>query len=85
MSILGCIYFLNLVLAWMLSYNVLLAFNFVFWVLFAGADNLVTKLTDKINTSSNHKLILAHLPLIMVCIEVGKVRSKKVNHHIWSH
>eukprot|EP00094_Tigriopus_californicus_P003842 TCALIF_03698-PA protein Name:"Similar to PI4KA Phosphatidylinositol 4-kinase alpha (Homo sapiens)" AED:0.07 eAED:0.07 QI:1/0.8/0.75/0.93/0.86/0.93/16/174/2161 len=43
----------------------------------SGADNLVTKLTDKINTSSNHKLILAHLPLIMVCIEgLGKLAEK---------
>ncbi len=31
---------------------------------------MVTKLTDKINTTSSHKLILAHMPLIMVCIEV---------------
>eukprot|EP00095_Tigriopus_kingsejongensis_P007429 maker-scaffold443_size169656-snap-gene-0.12 protein:Tk07429 transcript:maker-scaffold443_size169656-snap-gene-0.12-mRNA-1 annotation:"phosphatidylinositol 4-kinase alpha isoform x1" len=43
----------------------------------SGADNLVTKLTDKINSSNNHKLILAHLPLIMVCIEgLGKLAEK---------
>ena len=35
-----------------------------------GGDSLVSKLTDKITGASSHKLILAHLPLIMVCIEV---------------
>ena len=35
-----------------------------------GADTLVGKLTDKISKSTSHKLILAHMPLIMVCIEV---------------
>ena len=40
---------------------------------FSGGDNLVSKLTDKINTTSSHKLILAHMPLIMVCLEVLQV------------
>ncbi len=40
---------------------------------FLGADSLVTRLTDKINTASSHKLIIAHLPLILVCIEVVSI------------
>ncbi|CAB4064610.1 PI4KA [Lepeophtheirus salmonis] len=42
-----------------------------------GADSLVSKLTDKISTTSSHRLILAHMPLIMVCIEgLGKMSEK---------
>ena len=37
----------------------------------SGADTLVGKLTDKLNRPTSHKLILAHMPLIMVCIEVS--------------
>ncbi|QQP57675.1 Uncharacterized protein FKW44_002743, partial [Caligus rogercresseyi] len=41
------------------------------------ADSLVSKLTDKISTTSSHRLILAHMPLIMVCIEgLGKMSEK---------
>ena len=40
-----------------------------FSLFFAGADDLVHKLSDKINVSS-HKQLFAHLPLITVCIEV---------------
>ena len=47
-------------------------FNFL-----SGGDNLVSKLTDKITGTSSHKLILAHMPLIMVCIEgLGKLAEK---------
>ena len=41
----------------------------MFFTFFAGADDLVHKLSDKINVSS-HKQLFAHLPLITVCIEV---------------
>ena len=41
-----------------------------FFFCLKGGDSLVSKLTDKITGASSHKLILAHLPLIMVCIEV---------------
>ena len=38
---------------------------------------MVSKLTDKITGTSSHKLILAHMPLIMVCIEgLGKLAEK---------
>lgn len=37
---------------------------------FAGADKLCSRLSEKINSSHNHKLILAHMPLLMVCLEV---------------
>ena len=46
---------------------------------FSGADSLVTKLTDKISQTSSHKLILAHLPLILVCIEVQIRLNSKSN------
>ena len=37
----------------------------------------MSKLTDKITGTSSHKLILAHMPLIMVCIEgLGKLAEK---------
>ena len=39
---------------------------------FLGADTLVGKLSEKLNRSLNHKLVLAHMPLIMVCIEVRR-------------
>ena len=38
---------------------------------FSGADSLVGKLTERLNKTTHHKLILAHMPLIMVCIEVS--------------
>ena len=42
--------------------------------LVSGCDNLITKLTDRISNASSLKLILAHMPLIMVCIEVSLSR-----------
>ena len=43
-----------------------------------GADTLLTKLVDKIGATSSHgRLIVAHMPLIMVCLEgVGKLAEK---------
>ena len=45
---------------------------------FLGADTLLTKLVDKIGATSSHgRLIVAHMPLIMVCLEgVGKLAEK---------
>ena len=49
----------------------------LFFPYYIGGDSLVSKLTDKITSASSHKLILAHLPLIMVCIEgLGKLAEK---------
>ena len=46
---------------------------------FSGADSLVGKLTERLNKTTHHKLILAHMPLIMVCIEVSFiVRTNKL-------
>lgn len=39
--------------------------------MFSGADSLCGRLTEKINSNHNHKLILAHMPLLMVCLEVS--------------
>ena len=44
----------------------------------SGADTLLTKLVDKVSgATSTHRLIVAHMPLIMVCLEgVGKLAEK---------
>lgn len=38
---------------------------------FLGADNLCGRLMEKINSSNNVKQALAHMPLILVCMEVS--------------
>ena len=49
----------------------------ILFLLHIGADSLVTKLTDRITASSSHRLIVAHLPLILVCIEgLGSLAEK---------
>ncbi|VVC31966.1 Hypothetical protein CINCED_3A020388 [Cinara cedri] len=43
----------------------------------AGADNLCGRLMEKINSSNNVKQALAHMPLILVCMEgLGKLSEK---------
>jgi len=38
-----------------------------------GADNLCGRLMEKINSSNNVKQALAHMPLILVCMEVFSI------------
>ncbi|CAH0558143.1 unnamed protein product [Brassicogethes aeneus] len=45
-----------------------------------GADSLCSRLTEKINSSQGYRLVLAHMPLLMVCLEgLGKLAQKFPN------
>ncbi|XP_046385278.1 phosphatidylinositol 4-kinase alpha isoform X2 [Ischnura elegans] len=45
-----------------------------------GADSLCGRLSGKINTNDSHKLVLGHMPLLMVCLEgLGKLAQKFPN------
>jgi len=41
-------------------------------MLFAGADSLCSRLNEKINDPHANKLALAHMPLLVVCLQVKK-------------
>ncbi|KAH1001445.1 hypothetical protein HUJ04_005466 [Dendroctonus ponderosae] len=45
-----------------------------------GADSLCGRLSEKINSSHGYRLVLAHMPLLMVCLEgLGKLAQKFPN------
>ncbi|KAJ8972794.1 hypothetical protein NQ314_000030 [Rhamnusium bicolor] len=45
-----------------------------------GADSLCGRLTEKINSNHGYRLVLAHMPLLMVCLEgLGKLAQKFPN------
>lgn len=49
-------------------------------LIFVGADSLCGRLSEKINTSHGYRLVLAHMPLLMVCLEgLGKLAQKFPN------
>lgn len=51
-----------------------------------GADSLCSRLNEKINFNLAPKLVLAHMPLLMVCLEgLGKLAQKFPNIAITSN
>ncbi|CAG9769001.1 unnamed protein product [Ceutorhynchus assimilis] len=45
-----------------------------------GADSLCGRLSEKINSNHGYRLVLAHMPLLMVCLEgLGKLAQKFPN------
>ncbi|KAJ8960815.1 hypothetical protein NQ318_020111 [Aromia moschata] len=49
-------------------------------VIVIGADSLCGRLSEKINSNHGYRLVLAHMPLLMVCLEgLGKLAQKFPN------
>lgn len=50
------------------------------YIFIVGADSLCSRLTEKITSNHGQRLVLAHMPLLMVCLEgLGKLAQKFPN------
>ena len=39
----------------------------------SGADSLCNRLTEKLTSGHGHRMVLAHMPLLLVCLQVSSV------------
>lgn len=47
---------------------------FVYCIIFSEAESLCNRLTEKANVPHGHRLVLAHMPLLLVCLEVSRIQ-----------